>query len=268
MAGNKIFRGYMKTVPKFLYKYYRSVCNLELSLCDKYIHFELPSEYNDVFDSAISAHDEDLSHLMCTDSAINIIIQYTDREYKERVANIDFSNTQNFTDMLGLVKKELGEAVSNKIKNRVLKNFTNIQASNNKDACFSERPDHILMWCHYGDALKGGCLCFDTTKDIELFSNAQKIQYTDTRVHRDGFNQYFVKSSVWAYEQEWRIVVDQQSDRIYTDSIYGLILGEKMCLGDFFRLSLKASEMGIPVYKASADREIYKINIAKWGGSV
>lgn len=119
------------------------------------------------------------------------------------------------------------------------------------------------MWSHYGNSLRGGCLCFDTSKDVALFDKAQKVQYTDLRSYQPNFNLYFTKASDWSYEQEWRIVVEQDSDKIRTPSIAGIILGEKMSKDNQLSLGTLATKRTINIYRAIADRDTFKIRIER-----
>jgi hypothetical protein len=80
--------------------------------------------------------------------------------------------------------------------------------------CFSEIPDNLLMWSHYGGRYKGFCLEFDTT--TEALSKVKQVRYSATiptlrsvdmfvRRSTDWIEEYFcTKSLSWSYEKEWR----------------------------------------------------------------
>lgn len=256
------FRHYQISLPKYLYKYFRNTDNLKKCLMEQYIHLEKPDEYNDVFDSAISLHVDDLKRIPAFGQPVELLKFFTHRDYKTEVEKVNFQECNNMYVAFEKTRAIVGEDNYQNTLNEFLKRLQNIQAYNNRIACFSESNDSVLMWAHYGNALKGGCLCFDTSKDIKLFSHAQKVNYTQLRPHRNNFEQYFTKSAEWAYEQEWRIV--EESEKIETPSCSGIIIGEKMEEDKFFELAFYANKIGIPVYKAKADPEIYKIRITEW----
>ena len=86
-------------------------------------------------------------------------------------------------------------------------------------ACFSEDVDNILMWAHYADGHRGFCLEFDT-KD-ETFSKAHPVVYSnllpalnmaDVFIRNSRNNLmaiYTTKAASWAYEKEWRLLIDK-----------------------------------------------------------
>lgn len=258
------FRQYEACSPAKLYKYYRSVEYLKSSLSEGYIHLENPATYNDVFDSSISAHEKELEYLGLNKEILNLIIGDAPEQFKSSIAETDFAGIKNVKGVFLLLNSVIGVAESKSLQETFLQKYcTNMQAINNKIACFSERNDSILMWSHYGDSLRGGCLCFDTSKDVALFGKAQKVQYTDLRSYQSNFNLYFTKASDWSYEQEWRIVVEQDSDKIHTPSIGGIIIGEKMPKDNQLSLGILATERKFSIYRAIADRDTFKIRIAR-----
>ncbi|HRF05221.1 DUF2971 domain-containing protein [Accumulibacter sp.] len=81
--------------------------------------------------------------------------------------------------------------------------------------CLSAAPDVPLMWSHYAESHAGVCLGFDSESDH--FAIAQPVRYTRNRPTIDPTAQtkaqmleasLFTKSLDWAYEEEWRIVVE------------------------------------------------------------
>lgn len=258
------FRQYEACSPAILYKYYRSVEYLKSSLSEGYIHLENPATYNDIFDSSISAHERELEYIGLNKEVLDYIIGEAPENSKDLIAGTDFTGVKNVKGVFLLLNSVIGVEESKSLQEKFLQKYcTNMQAINNKIACFSERNDSILMWSHYGDSLRGGCLCFDTSKDVALFGKAQKVQYTDLRSYQSNFNLYFTKASDWSYEQEWRIVVEQDSDKIHTPSIGGIIIGEKMPKDNQLSLGILATERKFSIYRAIADRDTFKIRIAR-----
>lgn len=122
------------------------------------------------------------------------------------------------------------------------------------------------MWAHYADHLKDVCLCFDTWKDSELFNHAYKVDYKRFRNRERNYNFYFNKSDDWAYEKEWRIVVQENKEYLDTKSCVGIIFGERVPLGipiernekgklieSYASLSLVATMKGLNTYHAKAN---------------
>lgn len=116
--------------------------------------------------------------------------------------------------------------------------------------CLSRNAESLLMWGHYADNYAGAVIEFDETHDFFRGSNPVKYQK-----HRPVFDilDFFdcpipisdlcVKSNVWAYEKEVRIVrpiseckatgSSQMNHPIMTmdipiDCIKGVVMGERM----------------------------------------
>lgn len=91
--------------------------------------------------------------------------------------------------------------------------------------CFSEVPDSLPMWAHYGDNHRGICIAYETTP--ELFTEVTEgklhltpVEYKDKLIAFDLMtliqldpklvleNVARYKSTEWAYEKEWRLIID------------------------------------------------------------
>lgn len=80
--------------------------------------------------------------------------------------------------------------------------------------CLTTVPDNILMWSHYANNHKGVCLEYCGLNDF--FANAQKVAYADKRPIINAFSgednllmadkALLTKSSIWSYEEEWRMI--------------------------------------------------------------
>ncbi len=78
----------------------------------------------------------------------------------------------------------------------------------------SEKSDNILMWSHYAEKHTGICLTFDGHS--EFFSRAREVTYqkaypvVDLAASHDAIVHaaLLVKSDLWRYEKEWRIIDD------------------------------------------------------------
>src|ERR1051326_3383695 len=82
--------------------------------------------------------------------------------------------------------------------------------------CLSPDPCNALMWSHYSRNHRGICLefCSRTT----LFNGARKVryqkEYPSFLLHdQDTYlEMLLVKSDVWSYEQEWRLICPRFTD--------------------------------------------------------
>jgi hypothetical protein len=83
---------------------------------------------------------------------------------------------------------------------------------------FTETPDNLLMWSHYGDSHRGVVLGFDEAHPffqgaeiIAGLSRLNKVEYNQKRpvlssTTRDNPKVFLRKSTEWAYEKEWRLI--------------------------------------------------------------
>jgi hypothetical protein len=83
--------------------------------------------------------------------------------------------------------------------------------------CLTLKPACPLMWAHYGDRHRGICLELDMWQ-ADL-SSAIKVQYRDTyptyRLDDSAdLAPFYVKSSDWGYEQEYRLIAQERSRAI------------------------------------------------------
>jgi hypothetical protein len=80
--------------------------------------------------------------------------------------------------------------------------------------CLSKRFDDILMWSHYADFHKGLCFQFDILEDIDFFTVAKKVEYSDRLQAYNHFTEsekitekiIIPKYKEWEYEEEVRII--------------------------------------------------------------
>jgi len=86
--------------------------------------------------------------------------------------------------------------------------------------CLTEQPDDLLMWAHYAAAHEGFVIEFDPSSsffnqrrsDHDEFRHLRRIIYAEERRHLvmgadKDISALLTKSSHWAYEKEWRMMV-------------------------------------------------------------
>jgi len=104
-------------------------------------------------------------------------------------------------------------------------------------SCFVATRDSLLMWSHYSDKHRGFCLGFSTTG--EPLRRAMPVQYVNSypHVHVTASDEeqmqvmVFTKSDVWAYEHEWRVMLNTVGLVAYpedalTEVIFGLNMSD------------------------------------------
>lgn len=100
----------------------------------------------------------------------------------------------------------------------------------------SRDPRNQLMWAHYGGEDRGICIQFSTSHD-ELFLIAKPVIYGSefpklllpARTLELPQEHYLIKSAVWAYEKEWRVVAPSHSYAIALrpETVSGVIIGSR-----------------------------------------
>jgi Protein of unknown function (DUF2971) len=83
--------------------------------------------------------------------------------------------------------------------------------------CLSARPDSQLMWGHYADHHRGVCLEFDVrTPDFSLAIQVDyNASYPNFSLADDNdLSPFHTKSSDWAYEQEYRLIAQEESEAL------------------------------------------------------
>lgn len=115
--------------------------------------------------------------------------------------------------------------------------------------CLTEDCDNILMWSHYAENHSGICLGFEFDLTNSFYVGGDPIRYTwsvrypdeydPPKFHDDDPSEFLVKlltvkSKIWAYEKEWRILVHGKHgvmgfpDELLSEVIFGLNMGTKI----------------------------------------
>lgn len=152
------------------------------------IHFSLPSQYNDPFDSSIK---------------INVQ---------------EFEKVYTYGDKISFDSKE-------QINNYLLKTIREVSCKIQEEfytACFSSSYNQILMWSHYADKHTGFCIEYDCTEGFLLRNMLYPIIYQNNRY--DATDIYFIEENLrknihanpllfkaleWKYEDEWRVFISK-----------------------------------------------------------
>lgn len=101
--------------------------------------------------------------------------------------------------------------------------------------CSSQDPRNEPMWAHYAADHHGICVQLDTSQD-ELFLLLKKVKYSTRfpvlripRSSNEDEEHFLFKSTEWAYEREWRVVIPRNrfSVELRPPTIKGVILGAR-----------------------------------------
>ncbi len=146
--------------------------------------------------------------------------------------------------------------------------------SNTAVTCFSEIPDHPLMWGHYGNCHRGVCLGFQEIADIDIGWFGFPVEYQDERpqVNLTSFDKeesaiqaLCVKSAHWSYEREHRMIDWDGGAGLRAfppDQLKSVILGAKISSDDEqFVRSLVAKKPRLLLYRAEIDESEFKLNV-------
>lgn len=164
--------------------------------------------------------------------------------------------------------------------------------------CLTEAPDDLLMWAHYACSHEGFAIEFDPealffhqrrTKKDEL-RHLRPVHYSNIRpsltFDKADMKALLTKSEHWAYEREWRMMVDLsdastvlnfggKSFHLFafpTSSIKSVILGSRMpkeTRQEILSLIRGSADLEhITCYQASIDENFFRVNINPAEGPV
>lgn len=171
--------------PKKLYRYRRFSSHWKDEIFNGHVHISKSSELNDPFDCLVYV-DDDLFQAKIIDNVKKICKQ----------------KGNNIYNVINLKK--------NDIDVEDLKNIVRV-------ACFTESNNNQLMWSHYADSHKGFCIEYNFKKVKPKYKSFifpviySDVKYDATndvinKVENNFINPFFVKSNVWKYEKEWRLI--------------------------------------------------------------
>jgi hypothetical protein len=218
-GGASVFQ-MSKDTPNRLYKYFGAGRINVLQRC--LLRYSPLAEFNDPFEGRpqITA----LSTLQSSNEALETVLPGVIREtynnlnsnVKEKFAFEQFSALllQYFRDQQTQIFDQLQHFTP--LVTRLLDDGLALKVG---ACCFSEVPDSLLMWSHYADSHSGFVIEFDSahphfheqrTEEDEL-RHLRRVEYREGRpsgplTELSGVEIFFVKSSHWSYEREWRML--------------------------------------------------------------
>ncbi len=253
----------MCRTPQYLYKYFSNIDYAIEAIENNSLHFSEPSDFNDIFDCAVTIEDE-LHDFPCDEQKTDVIKLYIKDRYPDHIVKVESENHENMGALIKDIEINNTDINVDLIKKDILMYLKNIKPNEMLIYCLTEVADSLLMWAHYGESLKGCCLCIDTQKNKKILSNAKKVKYTPTRCSIFSGDKLISKSVDWKYEKEWRILhhtKDKQRNKCKISGFDSIIIGERMSLEYRLKLIDLAVKNKITIYEARADKKKYKINI-------
>jgi hypothetical protein len=226
-----------------LFKYSRVTPNLLGSLRENYLWMSKPSDFNDPFDAKViidyrltpeevdrHAHWRGDRPAQSSDRKVVPLVGEDEYSFASRYAvdatDIQPHDARSLKKMLNIAK--LAE------RSAFLDNILGV-------CCFTEDPLNILMWSHYAANHSGVCLRFRHRSSADLSEHCFPVQYRRTvwacRSKPDDapaqaralIRSVLIKSTVWEYEREWRLV-SFESGKSHFDpgDLNGVILGVRI----------------------------------------
>lgn len=203
-----------------LYKYFPSA--RIVSFRDCLIRFTQYGDFNDPFE--LNPHINKLAE----ENEIRAIVErdfvkIIEEEYSNYPIIHTFISKENFISLAITYQESVKNAVvgmeSDVVK--LLPGMLQITANSLIGALsLSEICDHVLMWSHYAEEHKGFVVGFDSAhpffnqqkSSIDELRHPRKIEYRDrppviNLMKTTGTELFFIKSSRWEYEVEWRMLL-------------------------------------------------------------
>lgn len=269
LMDNKIhFCEYKVKLDIPLYKYYKNLDFAIDAIKNHRIHLELPTEYNDIYDSSLEIVEEHLlrSPIVHLDSFCSWIKESSPM-YKDLIddeTRILLEKATNIDEGLEIIhlKKNIPKValISNILF--FINNRGPLQPYNNKISCFSEKNDSLLMWAYYANSYQGVCLEFDFKNEPFLSKHIHKVQYSSIRSQNPS-GAFHSKSEEWSHEQEWRIVCNLDEEYISTNSLKGIYLGPKIKPEQMLNFILLARTHKLDLYYGKPSKTNFKLNFIK-----
>jgi hypothetical protein len=190
--------------------HYQPFCSAWISqiIFDRKIHFSSPTNFNDPWDCRpyfrIPSEDDLQGFERC--------IEWLDAAVRQQTSNLDEqdhaqkilqlrNDRRLFERQIRDLSKSIGKAL-----NEIYRIY-----------CLSTKPDSTLMWSHYSRNHQGVCLEF-ACDNVE-FGQAFEVQYSNEYPSLDfaidakqpiGLLPLLVKSDVWSYEDEYRVIAQEK----------------------------------------------------------
>ena len=254
--------------PPSLFKYQPYTNRAVDNLVERRIWFSAPCDFNDPYDCGFLLRIKEP-----TDSDLHKLAQHLEAEDPGSVISDPRYMTKE-----GYPTEYFRATVMNSAESamraRVQENYWRKGVS-----CFSERPDDMLLWAHYGGSYRGFCLEFRTS--AELFRKIHRVRYVnripaldsvDALVNREKDDSFLdmvlTKSSPWSYEREWRLLHVRPSLSVrYGDALVAVYLGSAMPFEHKLHISRLLHGTSIKLYDVVCDASEYSLRVEELDGN-
>ena len=290
-------------MPNSLYKYRQFCKKHKDALCANVLLSCRPNKFNDPYDTSVYVN---MNHILVENVSLEDAIQNINVSSEDPVSErsrrlqdpirledwyrriseeIISSDPDNMS-----VTRDIFETADNILEQRtetILSHFAEHLRSEFSVVSLSQVPSSILMWSHYSDAHKGFCieydfssmsaadlrrrLCFPVYYRRKLTKATRYMARGDRKDFNNSFGQYLclLKSDEWAYEREWRIVMQTGSShetlQILMPAPASIILG--LCVEEhnvrWMVEHCKRNE--IPLMKVRQQRDAFRLEVVAYG---
>jgi Protein of unknown function (DUF2971) len=224
---------------KYLFKYSRVTPYLLDSLRQNYPWMSRPTDFNDPFDCKV------LIDYRLSSSEIAHHIRADIVRPAGRVYPLSGKGQYRFASRFAVDARDF-DPNDPRSQNRMMNIAKLAERSEFLDdtlgvCCFTEDPLSILMWAHYAGNHSGVCLRFRHRSSSDLSEYCLPVQYRRTlweaRSRPDDsigqaralIRSVLLKSSVWEYEREWRLVAFESGASSFNSrDLDAIILGVRI----------------------------------------
>lgn len=265
----------MAKIP-ILYKY-SSIDDAIKIIESKKMKITKPSNFNDPFDCTIP--NIDFSFKEIENHFVHKIINFMNKMGRHNLNE----NKKDCNSIITEVKTDFRNSFNTDLLSELLniRKDWNTYIDKYKILCLSKSNKSILMWSNYAQMHKGVVLGFDFNKDKAIYKRLQPVKYDkELKITKDYFNKlfrylidnaiiselrgkniinenklvniffehlfeyFFIKNYVWNYEEEYRLVINNNQEDFL----------------DFNDTSLKEIIFGIKVTKEEREVFLNKLN--------
>ena len=259
-------------IPNRIFKYrsFDSNGNSINLLQNNRLYFSSPIKFNDPFDCRVAPNysigsDKDIYNKMYEHNKE----VYPNLSYGvlRKITGKDFAKNVNIIKNPELFSKRINDMID-----QLIGVFT-----------MTEDNENILMWSHYAESHKGFCVEFNPKRLFEICYNyikigdlivSKKVKYSSTyplinpykvsASYEEYMDWLTVKSSVWEYEKEWRLIYSNHPneqvdfpDEIIKAIYFGVYCSDenikmvieltknKKVVPKYYKAKLKNNEFGI-----------------------
>lgn len=212
-----------KHFPKSLFRYgsFDSNAYWEDIVLNSKLHVSMPYSFNDPFDCELSFTEDAFLNEECKAATIKYLKKrFHIKEYDVNRIRLSTNLWEDINTVVGHFGARVDEEKAN--ISGMLNGIDDLFKKHIGVICFSEYPDSILMWSHYGNYHTGFCVELDMTQPSDFRDYIYPVIYQESRNNlTSAFLQHnkhwaamasICKSSEWSYEREWRCVMYLRQD--------------------------------------------------------